>query len=116
MPRNGIASGRARSEIVKTHLTVPLLARFVQEQRFSPQVAGEKTNSSASLNLNSSENPNLNSSEISTGGTGRKDANHDEKKISNSAQDVIDLGDLAAPRKQGGGLASHFVKAGFKSV
>ena len=116
---SGITSGRARSEIVKTHLTVPSLERFARNRREPPlaaESAGEKINSCANIKINSFANSNLNSSEISTGPAGQKGTNYDEKKIVDFEQNLGDLGDVAAPKKQGGGLASHFVKAGFKSV
>ena len=83
----------------KTHHAAWCLPPSVSE------AASEKTNNSATLKLNSSASLNLTSFENSTGDAGRKDVNHDEKKISDSTQDVSDLGDLAAPRKQSGGLA-----------
>lgn len=109
---SGIKSGRARSEIVKTHLTIPSLERFAPSR-----IPFEKTQPAATpevkaLQINSNQTG-INSPKIFTEDNTTSSKNSEtEKTITNKVAAL----EPAQNRRAGGGLAAHLVSGGFKSV
>ena len=107
---SAIESGRSRSEIVRTHLSVPSLERFgVNLDR--PQAP--KPDKSEKINTTP---PAVNSSAISTVVDGNLGSNKDENKTAEPLKLVENDPKLSGTRRNSGGLAAHLVVNGFKSV
>jgi hypothetical protein len=107
---SAIESGRSRSEIVRTHLSVPSLERFGvspdQPQPFKP-AKSEKINTTQ---------PGVNSSAISTVVDGSFGSNKGDNKTAEPPKLVENDPTSTGTRRSSGGLAAHLVGNGFKSV
>ena len=116
---SGIANGRARSEIVKTHLTVPLLERFAKNRQRQPEAVFETVKNTVENTVKKEINTSnliVNSSENYAGAAEQTDGKYDAKKMGDSTKNVNDLSDAPIQRRLGGGLASHLVGNGFRTV
>lgn len=111
----GIKSGRARSEIVKAHLSVPSLERFGQNRRIAQAIDQETVIFTENKKINSGTSI-INSYKFSPVDVVKVSQENELRKINNSTLSTPDLDGSPIQRKQSGGLASHLVGYGFKSV